>query len=493
VTIEGEDTTAPELRRAGFARNAMWLLFAEATGKIASFVFVVIVARELGARDYGAFAFAVAFVAPFYRLAAWGVDSTVISEVARDHRRVAEIFPAGLVLRVGFGTLALLSALVIAPFFVDGHQAYVAFAVLGAALLLDELSQFLSALFRSFERMEYHALVVLSNRVLSVILALVVLHGGGHLIAVCFTYLVGSFGAMVFGFVFLRRFLPPGTRLRPSRQVMRHMARTGAPLGIASALNMLAFRVDTVILQAVKGTVAVAQYAVAYRFFDSLAFVAYNLGDTAQPAIARTGKGGDATRTFTLATAAMLAFYLPLAVGYLFAGRWIVVTLFSETYRAAVPALMWLGVASAFYGLTYIARVGAIALGRRSEITWIAVTALAANLAMNAYAIPRWGGTGAGTTTCLTEVIEAALTVTLFLRTNPLRGASRAMLVPVAAAAASAAVLAVLGLRDGAALGGLAVVYLVTLVGAARLLVPDDAAELGRLLRNRFIRRPSSR
>jgi len=137
----------------GFARNAAWLLIAEATGKVASFLFVVVVARELGARDYGAFAFAVAFVAPFYRLSAWGVDATVISEVARDHRKVREVFPAGLALRAGFGVVALIAALAIAPLFVDGRTAYEAFAILGAALLLDEMSQFLSALFRSFERM----------------------------------------------------------------------------------------------------------------------------------------------------------------------------------------------------------------------------------------------------------------------------------------------------------------------------------------------------
>src|SRR5205807_2503516 len=160
--------------------------------------------------------------------------------------------PAGLILRAGFGIVALIAALAIAPLFVEGRTAYEAFAVLGAALLLDEMSQFLSALFRSFERMEFHALVVFSNRVLSMVFALIV----------------------------------------------------------------LAFRVDTVILQGVKGTIAVAQYAVAYLFFDSLAFVGYNLGDTAMPRIARTGHGRDATRTFALGSAAILAFYLPLALAY---------------------------------------------------------------------------------------------------------------------------------------------------------------------------------
>jgi O-antigen/teichoic acid export membrane protein len=413
----------------------------------------------------------------------------VISEVARDHRRIVEVFPAGLVLRAGLGALALLTALAIAPFFVDGPHALAAFLILGFALLLDEVSQFLSAVFRAFERMEFHAIVVFTNRVLSVVLALVVFAMGGRLVAVCLTYMGGSLGALVFGFVLLRRFLPEGQPLTASRQVLRRMLRTGAPLGIASFVNMLAFRVDTVILQAVKGTVAVAQYAVAYRFFDSLAFVGYNLGDTAMPRIARTGAGRDAARTFNLGTAAILAFYLPLAVAYLFAGHWIVDTLFSRTYDAAAPALAWLGAAGALYGVTYLARVGAIALGRRTSITWVALAALAANLAMNAYAIPRWAGTGAAAATCFTEVVEAALLVIVFLRSNHGGGSGgRALAAPVAASAASAVLLAVLHLRGGAALAVLAATYPLGLVITARLLVPDEAAQAARMVRQRFSR-----
>ena len=480
-------------RPRGFARNALWLLVAEATGKVASFVFVVIVARGLGAHDYGAFAFAVAFVAPFYRLSSWGIDSTVITEVARDHRRVAEVFPAALALRAGFGALALLGAAGLAPFFVEGGHHLLAFAILAAALWLDELSQFLSALFRSFERMEFHALVIFTNRVLSVALALMVFALGGKLVAVCLTYFFGSLGAMLFGFFFLRSFLPDGVRLRPSREVMRTITRTGAPLGIASAVNMLAFRADTVILQAVKGSVAVAVYAVAYRFFDSLAFVGYNLGDTAMPRIAREGHGPDATRTFMLASAAVMACYLPLAVLYLFAGHFIIVELFSGKYRAAAGALMWLGPASALYGVAYLARVGAIALGRRREITWVALVALAANLAMNAYAIPRYAGTGAAAATFFTEVIEAGLLVALFLRTNPSREGWRAVAVPLLAAGAAAAVLGALDLHDAAAIVVGSAAYALALAAIARLLVPGDTAEVVRMVRNRFSRGRTSR
>lgn len=40
---------APSPPRRSFTRNALWLLVAESVGKVASFVFVVVVARGLGA------------------------------------------------------------------------------------------------------------------------------------------------------------------------------------------------------------------------------------------------------------------------------------------------------------------------------------------------------------------------------------------------------------------------------------------------------------
>jgi O-antigen/teichoic acid export membrane protein len=473
-------------KRGGWAGNVLWLLVAEATGKVASFAFIVIVARGLGVSQYGAFAFAISFVAPFYRLASWGVDSIVISDVARDDSRIGEIFPTALFMRAGFGAIALGVALSLAPLFIEGPDAFLAFAILGVALLCDELSNFLGAVFRSFERMEFHALVLLANRLLSVALALVVFGAGGALIAVCFTYLAGSAGALAFGTFFVRRFLPPGLRMRPDRPVLRAMLRSGAALGLASAINMVTFRLDTVMLQAVKGTVAVGQYAVAYRFFESFAFVGYTLGDSAMPRLARQGRGKDAGRTFMLATALVLAFYLPLAIAYGFAGEWIVVRLFTRTYEGAAPTLAWLGGAGVLYGLAYVGRVGAIALGRRNEITAVAAGALVLNLGLNAYAIPRWGGTGAGAATFATEVFEVVLLVGLFLRTNRSLGTVRPVAAPVVAAALTAACLAILGLRDAPALLVGTFVYLVSMVVVARVVAPTETAQAVALVRRRL-------
>src|SRR5207247_334681 len=77
------------------------------------------------------------------------------------------------------------------------------------------------------------------------------------------------------------------------------------------------------------------------------------------------------TRIVELASAVLLAFYLPIAVGAPFGAHWIVVTLFSSRYAAAASVVPVLTAAALFYSIEVLGRMTAIALGHRREIAWI--------------------------------------------------------------------------------------------------------------------------
>lgn len=476
------ETPPPAPPRRSFARNALWLLIAESVGKVASFVFVVVVARGLGAAEYGAFAFAMAFVAPFFSLSAWGLEVSTIRDVSRDPSRFGRLFGSGLTMRVLFGLVALGLSVAVSPLLVDSADGVLALAIVGAALLCDEVSSFLRALFRSFDRMEFHAVVVLANRVLTVVFALVAFQLGAGLIAVSVTYLLGSAAAMAFGFLALRRYLPAVPSWKPDAEEFKRLCKLGAPLALASVLNMLTFRVDTVLLQSMKGAVAVANYGIAYRFFESFLFVAYNLGDTAMPRIARAGPSPEGSRVFVATVALVLTFYLPLAVSYAVGGEWIVVKLFSAKYEAAADAMVWLGFGAALYAIAVAARICSIALGRRREMTVVAFIALVANVSMNAYAIPKHGIVGAAATTFFTMLIEAVILVGLVLRTTAALERVRIVAVPLVGAAAMAAAALALRRPGPVAIAVGLVVYGVVALAAARVLAPGEFGRVARLL-----------
>jgi len=472
VQHDEADVGAVGLRR--YAANVTWMLVAEVAGKLASFVFLVIVARSLGARDFGYFNFVLSFVPLFLVFGRWGLESTVIREIARDRGRLSELFATGLTLRASLGLLGLTLALVTGPLFLDSGEAYLAMVIVGIALFLDEASGFLGTVFKAFEQMQFHALVVLTNRLLSTALAILAVSLGAGLLVVCATYLAGSAGAFAFGWLALRTRFPPIDFGRVSRTLMRGLLRTGFVLGLAGVLNTAVFRIDSVLLQAIKGPVEVGLYASAYRFFESMLFVSWSLGGVALPRLAREHGAREFTRTFELTTVLSLAFYLPLALVTALGSTWIVTTIYSDRFAEAHFALAVLGAAAVLYALAYAARIAAIALGRMREIAIVAGIALAVNLGINAVAIPRYGFEGAAWAMLVTEAVEATLLMAVLLRTTQLRLRARPLLVPALATAGLAVALLGLGIDGGAALLVAGLAYPPTLLLAARVLAPEE-------------------
>lgn len=485
--------TAPGARK--FAANAASLVMAQAVGKVASFVFVLIVTRGLGTVEYGYFNFAVSFVPLFLILGTWGLDVAIVRGVAADKTKLSPLVASGLAIRAGSGAVALALAAAIGLALTDNDTAYATLLLVGLALLLDEVTTLLGTVFNLFERTTALSLVLVINRVLSTGLALAAIAADHDIVVVSATYLAGSAGALVVATAILRRRFPPIHLRDANTETIKHLMHQGAPLGIAGALNMALFRVDAVLLQAIKGAAAVGMYGIAYRFLDSFLFVAYGIGQVVMPRIAKQGaqdQGAEATRSFSLVLAVILAFYLPIAVGALFTARWVVTTLFGSEFAGAADAVKWLTGASVFYAIAYIARVSSVALGRRRQIALIAGAVLALNIVGNLVAIPAYGFNGAAAVTFASEVVEAIALLVVFARTQTTDrlAIERVVLVPMAAAAVMAAALLVANTQDGAGVAVGALAYTVALAAAARLIAPDDTARLVDAVRNRQGSRP---
>jgi O-antigen/teichoic acid export membrane protein len=471
---------AGDLRRP--AANAFWMLAAELGGKLAGLAFFVVVARGLGPEDFGYFTFAISFVPLFLVFANWGMPSALVREIARDRDRVSELFASGLAVLGSLGALGLLVAFAVALFLADGVEPYLAIVVVGVALFVDELASFLGTVFKGFERMQFHALVVFANRVLSTVLAAVALMFGADLLTVCFTYLAGSLGGLVFGAYALVRYFPPISLRSARRATARELLRIGTPLGIAGFFSTAVYRVDSVLLGAIKGPLQLALYGVAYRFFESLLFVTWALSNVALPRMARADRG-EATRIYELTTAVLLAVYLPFAVVAQFAGQWLVTAVFGTEYEAAGPIVPILAWAAVFYGIAHFNRMASIALGHGSALPWISGSALALNVAANVVAIPRYGFEGAAWTTLATEALTAAALIGLFARVHERPRVMKVVTVPLLAAGALSVLLAAAGLRDLAAVVVALVAYPPLLAVSAMGLASAEVRLLRELLR----------
>jgi O-antigen/teichoic acid export membrane protein len=377
------------------------------------------------------------------------------------------------------------AAFAIGFFIVDTREAFLTLVLIGTALLIDECTSLFGNVFNAYERGRYYALALLTNRVVSTLLALVAVLAGGNIILVSAMYLAGSLGAFIVAAIALRRKFPPVHARDATRARIVDLLRHGAPLGAAAALNMALFRIDATMLQIFDGPTAVGIYGIAYRFLDSFLFVAYALGIVAMPRIARSRWSREAAEGFNWSLSGMFAFYIPLAIGGAFLAEWAVTLLFSSRYASAADAVGWLTGAGLFYSIAYLCRLSLASLGHRRSIVIVAAVAVAFNVVVNLWAIPAHGFTGAAVVTLLSEVLEAALLVTTLARTVGGLRLERVVLVPMLAGVAMAATLWTVGNGDGRAAVLGSTVYLVTGTAAAAVLAPDTRRQVRELLRSR--------
>lgn len=226
----------------------------------------------------------------------------------------------------------------------------------------------------------------------------------------------GSTIANVLLYFASRRALPPKPEgIEPSPQFFR----AALPLGLAALCSQLYFWIDNVFVRVYVGEAALGHYNVAVRFLSLLIMIAQYTSLAALPWLARChaeGRLGEAIaglgpKVFAAAGA---------CAGLLWPWTYELLELFHDGTGAASASFRWLlgAVVAIYAGSFFVTCVVASGANRGRFV--IAGVALAFNVAANFVAVPRFGITGAGCTTFLTEAL-VTLGSALVLHANGIR------------------------------------------------------------------------
>jgi O-antigen/teichoic acid export membrane protein len=463
---------------ARVGRNAAWLMAGEVAAKVASTAFFVVVARALGVHEYAWFTFATAFVPLFLTTGQLGIHQVVVGAMVADRAQASAAFSSGLAMRVLTAVIAVVLAALAAPLVLRGQGPLLTVALVGVALALDSVTTYLSTWFDAFGSVRAYATALVVNRIASTTLAAVAWLAGAGLPGILCTYVLGSLAATAYAWRQVRRHFPE-VRLSDARRATAvQLVRTGAPLGVAGVLNMALLRLDTVLVAAFLGQVALASYGVAFRFYDSFLFVAFALGEATFARYVMAGRGAAANATLEAALAVSAAAYTPLFVLSIWSAPAIVEVLFGQRYAGAAAAVPWLTLATLMFSATYQLRSATVGTGGRGSIAGVAAAALTVNIALNLVLIPTVGIVGAAAATAAAAAVETVLTA-FAAHKRGLRARSVRATAPAALAGAGTALLLHLTGLTGlpaAAIGTLA--YLVLLGPATATLPPQLRAHV---------------
>jgi len=266
------------------ARNMLSLVFSQFVTTPVSIVVNAVLARSLGATDFGIIYFANTTLLVAFLFVEWG-SQFLAGEVARRRSETGELFGAAAAQRLAFASIVLL--LIPAASAMLGYDARVRTVLLLCAgrMAIGSIGSLCSAVFRGYERLAWHARTTVFGNVLEAAVLLPTLLLGGRLQAALIAQLAA---AIVTTGVQLALLLRLGIgRVQFGPRAVAGILRGGLGFLVLDIILRLQPYIDASFLAKLARSEAMGWYGAANRIVGVIMFPATTLSMAIYPTLSR--------------------------------------------------------------------------------------------------------------------------------------------------------------------------------------------------------------
>jgi O-antigen/teichoic acid export membrane protein len=377
---------------------------ADAGGKAVMLVITIVAARQLNPDPFAILALAMATGWLLGVASDAGLSMHLARETARDPRGGRQRLIDVVSLRAGLAFFAATVGVLITPYLVPRHWR-MQFVLIVMAQLCGAVIETVAHYFRGLQRSEIESAIHAAHRLTTLILALIVLWWWRRLDYLGMAMLIPAATAMLVS-IAVAMSLPgtrepviPGTGLT-ARQVVVDVL----PLGAATLLSALYFRIDVFFIEQWHGFQQVGGYNAAFRLVEALRLLPAAVMAVTFPLLVRSRdtelvrKIGGGLGLAGAALAAICALASPVIIPLIYGAH----------YAYAAPAFAILSLALPLFFLNYALTHQVIGWDGHRAYLVIVILALAGNIAANLVLVPSRGIAGAAIATLLTEIIVTA-------------------------------------------------------------------------------------
>jgi O-antigen/teichoic acid export membrane protein len=401
-----------ELRRirgSSIARNAGWMMLGQGSGFLLQSIYFILIARLLGPFEYGLFAGAFALTSILGQYSAMGSGTLFLRYVTVDRRQFSvywgNILATTTVASVLIvAALALVSGKVLGP----GSQAITLLAAVANCFCF-QLTASAAKVFQTYEQLRITAALTLTNnfaRTLAAGVLLIVLHRTTAYKWAAATVALSLVTAAASVVVVTARFGRPSLSLAQ----MRRNLIEGFGYSFASSTSTAYNDIDKTMLSHYGLNAANGIYSMAYRIVDVATIPILAIREAAMPRFFRTGVNG--IRGAAPLAVVLLKRAIPLgmlAAAALFVIAPLIPHLAGGGFLETVSALHWLCLIPLFRSFHQMTGSAITGSGMQRYRTVSQVFAVALNVGLNVWLIPRHGWLGAAWSSLATDGMLAVV------------------------------------------------------------------------------------
>lgn len=430
------------------ARNTTVLLVAQVISYLLGFFYMMYSARYLGPANYGIITFAIAFTGIFSILADFGLQQITIRDVSRDKALALKYIINLSLLKVilaivTYGLIALTINLLNYP-----RETIQVVYVIGLYVVFSSMSQFFYGIFQAFERMGLQAIGQIINVLILLCGVIVAIKYQWSLVQFATLYAISGFGVLLYnlaiicwGFKYKEAQEAP-YRTHLDWQMWKNVLKNAWSIGIVSGTIMLYFRIDVLMLRAMKDDVAVGLYTAAHGLMELTLIIPSMLMVSIFPLMCQyyTGDHISLNRAYEKSIKYLFAVALPMALLITILADHIIVIIYGGQFYGAADALrvlIWAG------ALIYVGAVVGnmyIATNRQRTYLVLAIIALVTNVLLNLALIPSLSYIGASVTKIFNEALGLIVGLYIFHRMGYKLNMRNVFLPPVLAFVVAGAV-----------------------------------------------------
>lgn len=385
-------------------KNISYQSIAQIIPRAMMFIFIFYLARILGNAEYGKYEFATSFgylVGMFFEL---GGNMILTKHVARKfyssiyYALKIRIVSILITLTVFIGTLYIFN-------FYEESRLYIIYASIGLAF--SSMMNLYFAFFRGVQKMNYEAVVLIIQKALFIILALILIYSEKSGARVLFAFMI----SMAAGFVIILSFF----KKRESHYIhkgekyevqFRDYVKDVFSLALVEVFSNVYYRLNQVMIEHFRGFAEVGVYGVAYKVVEVFTNFPAILLIALFPAFAKMAVDNlsDFKIQFNKILVILISFGFLAGAGCWFLGKYFF-TLIGSDYERSYVVLRYLVFPLVFLFPNFLITQGLIALNKNLTFAAILLSALILNIILSLILVPSMGAEGSAISIGICEML----------------------------------------------------------------------------------------
>ena len=392
-------------------KNSFYSFLTVSSRLIANVFLFWIIARLYGPDVFGQFTTAQVLATNFIILADFGFDILLTTEVAKNRNYAIKIFQQFFSLKIIFCFIALLLMNIIGLLGDFSFQTKNLIFILSFYMVFSSLSNFLSALFKGFEKLEYETRITLLMNLLLILLALplILLKINIYVIALIFVFtrLVG----FMLG-IFYSKSLISGIAYKFILVGFNKIRNKVLVFGLFLLFNNLFFQLDTILLSLWKNDNEVGIYQAVFKLIMLPLVIPDIITNTLLPTLSRLNHENREQwiKIGKFINKLLIGIVIPIAIIMFVYSEQIIELIYgSKNYLSSMNILR---IFSLILFIRFSFEAHALMLTTSDKQHLRLFTVLAAtliNLGMNYFFIPIYGALGAALVSLVTNVFVSII------------------------------------------------------------------------------------